>query len=166
MDSFYCVAKWMGTFHIQTFVMASGFLFYYLKKEKKRYNSPVKDIKKRAKRLLVPYFFTCVLWAILIGLFFYNYSVTDVLKDYVLMVSPAQLWFLIMLFMVFVFFVLIGKRIKISLKNLVIIYLVTTIVGLLLSKFGINVFQIAAAVRYILYFYLGGFIYENRNKIS
>ena len=36
VDSFYYIAKWMGTFHIQAFAMASGFLFYYLRKEERR----------------------------------------------------------------------------------------------------------------------------------
>lgn len=63
------IASWMNTFHIQAFTMASGFLFYYLKKEKKRYNNPKKDIKKRATRLLVPYIFACALWAIPVDCF-------------------------------------------------------------------------------------------------
>ena len=59
-DYLYWVARWMSTFHIQTFTMASGFLFYYLWKEKGRYNELKKDIKKRAKRLLLPFVFTSV----------------------------------------------------------------------------------------------------------
>lgn len=162
----YYIAKWIGTFHIQTFAMASGFLFYYLRKEKSRYNNPAKDIKKRAKRLLIPYLFTSLLWVIPIGYLFYKNSLSDIFNKYVLMTGPSQLWFLIMLFVVFVFFVLIGKKIKLSFRNLAIIYVVTTGLGLLLSKFSINYFQIATSVRYILYFYLGGYIYENRQKIS
>lgn len=162
----YYIAKWIGTFHIQTFAMASGFLFYYLRKEKNRYNNPAMDIKKRAKRLLVPYLFASLLWVIPIGVFFYKYSLNEIIDKYVLMTGPSQLWFLIMLFVVFVFFVLIGKKIKISFRNLVIIYIITTGLGLLLSKFNINYFQIAISVRYVLYFYLGEYIYENRKKIS
>ena len=162
----YYIAKWIGTFHIQTFAMASGYLFYYLRKEKNRYNNPAKDIKKRAKRLLVPYLFTILLWIMPIGCLFYKFSLKDIIENYVLMLRPDQLWFLIMLFVVFVFFVLIGKKIKLSFRNLVIIYVITTGLGLLLSKFSINYFQIANSVRYILYFYLGGYIYENHKKIS
>ena len=160
------IATFFGTFHIQTFTMVSGFLFYYLKTEKNRYHNPEKDIKKRARRLLVPYLFTCVFWVIPVGCIFYNYSITDVLDKFLLMTSPAQLWFLIMLFMVFVFFELFSDKFKISFKNLIIIFILCTGVGSLLASFDINYFQIATSIRYILYFYLGGYIYKNRNKIS
>lgn len=165
-DYLYSIARWMKTFNIQTFAMASGFLFYYLWIEKGRYNEPKKDIKKRAKRLLVPYFFTSVLWAIPIGCLFYHYSLNELFDKFVLMTGPAQLWFLIMLFIVFVFFELIGKRIKLSFGNLVLIYFITTLVGGLLSVAHFNYFQLAVSVKYILFFYLGGYIYKNKQKIT
>ena len=88
-------SDFLGFFHIQSFTMASGFLFYYLILKKGRYDNPKKDIKKRAQRLLVPYLFTSVLWAIPIGAMFFNYSWGDIINKYVLMTGPAQLWFLI-----------------------------------------------------------------------
>lgn len=159
-------SEFLGTFHIQSFAMASGFLFYYLMTEKGRYNDPKNDIKKRAKRLLIPYLFASILWVIPIGIFFYHYSFGEIFSKFILMTGPAQLWFLIMLFMVFLFFELIGKRIKLSFGNLVLIYIITTIVGGLLSRANISYFQLAASVKYILFFYLGGYIYKNRKKIS
>ena len=49
-------AKYLNTFHVRTFVMTAGFLFYALRKEKKKYrNNLKKDAFKRAKRLLLPY---------------------------------------------------------------------------------------------------------------
>lgn len=165
-DYLYNIAQWMKTFHIQAFAMASGFLFYYLMAEKGRYNDPKNDIKKRAKRLLIPYLFTSILWVIPIGIFFYHYSFGEIFSKFILMTGPAQLWFLIMLFMVFLFFELIGKRIKLSFGNLVLIYIITTMVGGLLSRTNISYFQLAASVKYILFFYLGGYIYKNRKKIS
>ena len=47
----YIVARWLNTFHVQTFTMASGFLFYYLCKEKGRYKNFKNDVLKRAKEL-------------------------------------------------------------------------------------------------------------------
>lgn len=165
-DCLYYIAQWMKTFHIQAFAMASGFLFYYLKIEKGRYNDPKNDIKKRAKRLLVPYLFTSIFWAIPIGMLFYNYPLDELLSKFVLMTGPAQLWFLIMLFIVFVFFELIGKKINLSFRNLALLYIVTTIIGGLLSIVDFNYFQLAISVKYILFFYLGGYIYKYRKKIS
>lgn len=162
----YYIAQWMKTFHIQAFAMASGFLFYYLRKEKGRYNEPKNDIKKRAKRLLLPFVSTSIFWAIPIGVYFYHYPLNEIIEKYVLMTGPAQLWFLIMLFVVFVFFELFSGKFKISFKNLVIVYILSTTIGLLLSKYNINYFQIATSIKYILYFYLGGYIYINKNKIT
>ena len=34
--------------------MASGYIFYYLKYNKGKYNNPKEDIKKRFKRLIIP----------------------------------------------------------------------------------------------------------------
>lgn len=160
------ISDFTGTFHIQTFAMASGFLFYYLWKKKGRYNEPKKDIKKRAKRLLLPFMFTSVFWAIPIGFYFYHYPLNEIIEKFVLMTGPAQLWFLIMLFIVFVFFELIGKRIKLRFRNLLLIYIATTIVGGLLSIVGFKYFQLAVSAKYILFFYLGEYIYEYQKKIS
>lgn len=52
-------ARWLNTFHVQTFAMASGFLFYCLRTEKGKYTNFGKDVLKRGKRLLLPYF--CVI---------------------------------------------------------------------------------------------------------
>lgn len=165
-NNLYYIAQWMNTFHIQTFTMASGFLFYYLKKEKKKYNKPKEDIKKRVKRLLIPYIFVSLLWAIPIGYYFFKYSIKEIINKYLLMVAPSQLWFLIMIFMVFLFFEIFGDKIKISLKNLIIMYITTTIIGFSLSYLNIEYFQIAKSVRYILYFYLGEYIYTNKDKLN
>lgn len=160
------IANWLNTFHVQTFCMVSGFLFYYLKIEKGRYNNPIKDIKKRSKRLLIPYIFTSVFWVIPIAIYFNNYSALDIIKKFVLMESPNQLWFLIMLFLVFVFFELFSNKIRISFKNLFIIFILSTGLGFTLQLFDINYFQISKAVQYIIYFYLGGYIYKNKDKTS
>lgn len=160
------LVKWFSTFHIQAFSMASGFLFYYLKKEKNKYNNIKKDIKKRSKRLLIPYVFTCILWVIPIGNYFFKYSIKDIFVNYFLMVSPSQLWFLPMIFLVFCFFEIFSDKIKINFKGLIICYCLTTIIGYVLQFFEINYFQISTAIRYILYFYLGGVLYSCKDKIN
>ena len=165
-DYIYNVALWMNSFHVQTFAMASGFLFYYLRIENNKYKNPKKDIIKRAKRLLIPYLFTSLLWVMPIAVYFFNYSLKDVVINFVLMKNPNQLWFLIMLFLVFVFFELFGYKIKMSFKNLIIIYLLCTGIGLILGFIGFNYFQLSQSIKYILYFYFGGFIYKYKELIT
>lgn len=163
----YIIAKWMNTFHIQVFAMASGFLFYYLKIEKNKYKDPKNDIKKRAKRLLIPYFFACAIWAIPIDcLFLLKSSAGDLFHRYALMADPSQMWFLVMLFLVFMFFEFFSDRIKVSFKNLLIILVLSTVLSRLAYYFHIDYFQLPKVFQYILYFYFGGFIYYNKNKIS
>ncbi len=159
-------ASFLGSFHTQGFTMASGYLFYYLYYNKNKYNNILQSIKKRFSRLMVPYFATSILWVIPMGIYFFHYSFKDIVINYLLMVSPSQLWYLVMLFVVFCFFLLIGKKIKINFKNLIIVYIISTIVGYGLSAFNIDFFQLSKSVKYILFFYFGGIIYNNKNKMN
>lgn len=161
----YQIARWMNTFHIQAFTMASGFLFYYLKTRRAE-TGHLAAIKKRAKRLLLPYICTSVLWVIPIAIYFFKYSAWDVFYKYGLMASPSQLWYLVMLFGVFIFFELFSKKIKMSRMSFAATFVLTTVCSAVLSKFDVNVFQLAKIAQYILYFYLGGYIYTNKDKIT
>ena len=158
------LSMFFNTFHIQTFTMASGFLYFYLKKENNR--NIKQNIVKRARRLIIPYLFTCILYVIPICYYFFRYSIKDIFIKYFLMTSPAQLWFLIMLFLIFVFFEFFGKYIKFNKKYFVCIYFFSTIMGLLLSYKNINYFQLSRVFSYILYFYLGGYIYMYNDKVT
>ena len=70
----YNIANIFNSFHIQTFTMVSGYLFFYLKSEKNRYNFIKQGIMKKIKRLIVPYIFTSLFWAIPIGYYFYRFN--------------------------------------------------------------------------------------------
>lgn len=155
----------LNTFHIQAFTMASGFLFYYLK-AKGKYNDCMNDIKRRAKRLLVPLVFTLILWVIPIYIKFYGINQKILINKFLLLVSPSQLWFLPMLFLIFCFFEIFSDKIKINVRGLTYCYIITTILGYGLQLLDVNYFQINTAIRYILYFYLGGLLYYNRDKIN
>ena len=67
-------ARWLNTFHVQTFAMASGFLFYCLRTERGKYTNFGKDVLKRGKRLLLPYFCVMLTWVIP---FYVHYSGFD-----------------------------------------------------------------------------------------
>ena len=59
-----CICALLNNVHIYVFAFVSGFLFYYLKYERNKYNKPLKDIKKRANRLLKPYVLVSLVWVI------------------------------------------------------------------------------------------------------
>ena len=95
------LSSWLGTFHVQAFTLISGYIFYFLRKESGRYSDFKSFIINKARRLLVPYFAVSLFWVIPIGCMFYNYTINEVFNQFVLVQSPAQLWFLLMLFNVF-----------------------------------------------------------------
>lgn len=158
------ITAFLKMFHVPSFCMALGFLYYYLKFEKNKYKILKDNIYNKIKRLLIPCISTIVLWALPIGMIFYKYSVKEIIYKFVLMASPVQLWFLIALFNIFCIAFIFPK--KINLKNLIIIYLISTICGSTLDYFGIHFFQIHTTIQYFLFFYLGGYIYKNKNTIS
>lgn len=93
---------WLNSFHVYAFTLVSGYLFSYLKWEKGKYRDIRLFLVNKAKRLLIPYIFVTMVWAIPIGLVFYHYSLSTLLRNYVLATAPSQLWFLMMLFWCFI----------------------------------------------------------------
>lgn len=111
-------AQWLNTFHVQTFTMASGCLFYALRVEKKKYNEFNADILKRAKRLLLPYFMVMITWVIPFYVYYSGFNWSKIVYKYVLGCAPSQLWFLPMLFLLFVFFYRILDEKHVSTKGM------------------------------------------------
>lgn len=147
----------VATFHTQAFVAASGYLFHYLYVKKKKYINCKKDIKKRAVRLLLPYGIMSFFWAIPFAFLFEKSSIKDIMRNYVLMIAPAQLWFLPMLFGVWCFFRLTYDKIKkIPVRCLfsffLLIYWGTDIIS---GYFPIAVFQIKEISKNLLFFLFG-----------
>lgn len=155
---------WLNTFHIQTFTFASGFLFFYLKSIGK-YKDTKKDIINRAKRLLLPLIITIVFWALPFNIYYFGFDFSKIFHKYILMENPSQLWFLPMLFWQFVIFNIFYKNIKHKKIELVVFFAVSILIGGILQKLNLNYFNIAKAVQFLIYFYLGGYVYKNKDKI-
>ena len=96
------ITLWLGNFHIYAFVLISGYIYCakYLTEDNMDF---LPFIKKKAKRLLVPYSFTALFWVVPITNLFLHLSQNDIFTRYILAENPSQLWFLIMLFDVFLF---------------------------------------------------------------
>ena len=50
-------SKWLNTFHIYGFTLASGYIYYHIRYEKGRYDRFIPFVLNKAKRLLIPYYF-------------------------------------------------------------------------------------------------------------
>ena len=96
----------LASFHLATFVLISGYLFYHVKFERRRYQKYLPFIGNKVKRLLVPYVFIATIWAA--PVYMHYYGMGTVVEKFVLGKEPAQLWFVLMLFWVFTIFWLIS----------------------------------------------------------
>ena len=150
------LCAFLNTFHIYVFAFVSGYLFRYLKFEKKRYNSLLKGSVHRAKRLLIPYVIVSIVWVIPFSVYYFKTSFIDVLKKFGLAMAPNQLWFLVMIFVVFVVFYALSDFFEkynafVGFVVAVGIYCIATIASLVLP----NVFQVLTALKYLFYYFLG-----------
>lgn len=155
----------LNTFHIQTFIFASGFLFFYLISIGK-YKNIKENLLNKSKRLLIPLFSTIIFWVIPFHIFYFGFDFKSLIKNYLLLEQPSQLWFLPMLFLIFVIFSYISKKLKFSFKELMLIFVASNLIGGILQLFGINYFNIANALLFSIYFYLGGFVFKNKDKFN
>ncbi|MDD4369898.1 MAG: acyltransferase family protein [Anaerostipes sp.] len=105
------ITIWLGEFDIQTFAAISGYLFYYNKCEKNKYTNIKNDIYKRAKRIMLPYAIASIFWVIPLYIVFFKTNLIEIIKKYVLMTSPSQLWFLPMIFFEFILFYIFYNKI-------------------------------------------------------
>ena len=149
------LANWLTSFHIYGFALVSGYIFFYQKHEKKKYGEFVGFVANKAKRLLVPYVFTAVIWVIPVQRVFFRYTPGAFLKNYALAISPSQLWFLVMLFTLFVFFWLMSdffaRHDLLGAMVVMGIYGCSLVGGVVFP----NVFQIWTACGYMPLFWLG-----------
>ena len=63
-----------------------------------------KDVLKRGKRLLLPYFCVMLTWVIPFYVRYSGFNLSIIVYKYVLGCAPSQLWFLPMLFLLFIIF--------------------------------------------------------------
>lgn len=154
------LSKWLGTVHTYGFVIVSGYLFYFAKYEQRKYEKFLPFIRTKAKRLLIPYCFVALFWVIPIQLLFFKFSPITVIKNYVLAMSPGQLWFLIMLFGVFAILWPLAEfcRKHTILSATMVLFLYS--LGLIGSAWLPNVFMVWRITNYLPVFLLGFKMYQ------
>lgn len=154
------LTEFLNIFMVQTFTMASGFLYFY--KKNANITMKTKDgIKRRFNRLIIPYIIVSILWVIPFDIIFNNSTIMQIFKNYFLGFSPSQLWFILMIFNEYLIFEIIHKKLKFNLKEFIIIYILALFVGSIFSLLNFNYFQLSTSIKYIIYFYFGGFLYKH-----
>lgn len=161
------VLKWLSTLHTYSFVVASGYLFALQRYGKGKYRSPRQDIKRRFSKLMVPYFAVSVVWAIPFDVILNGASISEIFRNYVLMIDPAQLWFLVMLFelyIVFYFFsdYIVKLPISIGLTLGVVVFYSRVFLAQVLP---LGIFSLGNMLRYYAFFYMGLIMYSKQALI-
>ena len=146
------LSSWLGTFHVQAFTLISGYIFYYCREESGRYSDFKAFIINKTRRLLIPYVAISIIWAIPIGHMYYGYTLNEIIHGFILGQSPAQLWFLLMLFNVLVIaYFLLNKNVVRGGALVCSLFVLSPLISMLLP----NYFQIITSIKYLLFFYVG-----------
>ncbi len=161
------------SFHMPLFVALSGAVFG-LTFNNRRINKKI-YIKRRAKKLLLPYFFTATFLYIPVRYIIGYYQedsrgyIITYFQDVILGYDINYLWYLVMLFEVTSFVVLFSKfflsnnlRIRFYVLFLCIILSTTRYI----LPFDRYIFQIDRSMEFLLWFYIGILLEENRYRIS
>ncbi len=155
------LGQWLNTFHIYAFTLISGYIFTYIKLQKGGYNNFNAFVKTKFLRLIVPFIFVCVVWAIPVGVYYFNYDFRDIFYRYILATAPNQLWFLLMLFNAFIIsYFMIGFWQKHNFLGLISV-IILHVIGLVLPSH----FMIAKALRFLIFFYLGFYLRHKENSV-
>lgn len=158
------LARWLNSFHIYGFALVSGYLFAYIKGEKGGYGRYVPFLLGKARRLLIPYGFWAVCWAIPVQVLFLGTDLPALLRTFALGTAPAQLWFLLMLFGVFAMFWPLSKWLEKKPLLLAAAVLAAYGVGTVGSIALPNAAQVFTAMRYLLVFYIGWLLRTGGSK--
>ena len=155
VDLFKLFANWSHTFLMYAFTLVAGYLYFYLRYEKGKYQQLKGFFVNKIKRLIVPYIFVCIIWVVPVTCLFFDYTAVDIFRKYILGTAPSQLWFLWMLFDVFMVVYFMSDAIYRSNVLSIIVSLAGIVMGIVGSKLFPNVFCIWTGFSYIAYFILG-----------
>ena len=155
-------ASYLASFVIFVFTFISGYLFQYLKFERGKYTIFVDFIKKKVSRLLIPYLFFSAFWCIPVQVYFFNSDAQEIVHKFILGYSPAQLWYLLMLFIVFALIFPVASKIQ-SLKTSQAYFLAFVIYLFGMSLYMISApFQLPAAFVHMAFFIMGMVFRKNK----
>ena len=152
------LCSWMNSFHIYAFVLTSGYIYYYLRNELHKYEGFLGFLNNKLKRLVVPYIFASIAWVIPTSIFLFKYNTKDILLKFALGTAPSQLWFLLMLFVVFVCVWPLNRIINEHIAIGIAFSVCTYFCGVLAGANALNIFQIWTGLKYISFFILGFYL--------
>ncbi|WP_036153544.1 acyltransferase family protein [Maribacter forsetii] len=152
------IGKYISTISMPLYVFISGVLFSFLRNKLHKYETFQILIKKKTKRLVIPYLFFAPIY---IYLFIPFKTTNEFLFSF--FQGAGHLWFLLMIFIVFIIFYLLENIFKkYPIKSFLII---TACFFLFPGLYYLQLDPLAKAFQYMPYFYFGYFFYYNSATI-
>lgn len=154
---------WLSTFHTVALTAVSGFTYEYIIENRGGYFFS-NFLKKKIQRLLIPFIAISMLWVLPLTSFFVDIDSDYVVNKFILGKSPAQLWFLLMLFDVFIMFYPLRHLLD---KNK-LVYLVFPLlyyVGDVYGNVSNDYYQFFTSLKYLSYFAIGHLLFKYREKL-
>lgn len=156
------ISVWVYGFHMPLFFMLSGAVLAL---------KPIGDmdsiIKRKTKRLLIPYFFYGCLFMLPVkwlGNFYSNESIIQALKGFLHGEDSGHLWFLTALFWCIIAFVIIKKALnKIGISSIYALFLVAGLIFFTYQYIPFNILELKTGLMYLIYFAIG-FIFEKERQ--
>lgn len=149
-------AQWLNMIHIYTFVFVSGYIYSHGRFKLAKYLSFKELIRKKVKRLIVPYILVSLVWCIPMYIFFFRPSIGIVIKNFGLGFSPSQLWFLLMLFFLFIIVYFPSPLLlKFDLRITSLLSFGIYIIYVVLSSCISLPFQILTSIKFMPFFIMG-----------
>lgn len=153
--AYFWIQKISFSFMLEMFVFISGYLFAFQIFELEKQFSFKNILISKFKRLIIP----SIVFSILYSIFFYNKSHIFFRYIYDIINGLGHMWFLPMLFWCFIFTYLINK---IKLKEKIKLFL---LLGVAMLSFLPLPFQIGPSLYYLLFFNIGSYFWNNKEKI-
>lgn len=149
------IAEWLGSFHVYAFTVISGYLFYYLQMEIQHYPNFSKFIWKKFHRLIVPSFAVGLFWVAPLTCLFIPFTFQELVRKYIFLCQPSQLWFLAMLFDCFVLAWLLRNFAQKSTFLLIFFCLAAYGIGMIGIHYRLDYFMVCSGLMFFPFFVMG-----------
>lgn len=153
-----CLGRYISTISMPLFVFISGYIYHFLRANYQKYPNYKILIKKKWRRLMVPYLILAPIYIY----FLLDFESTKEFINY-LWSGAGHLWFLLMMFTTFLLFYrfedFLLKHIKFGLTLSIILY----VLPLFFNYVGLN--PIGLVSRYFIFFYLGNIVNRHSDYV-
>ncbi|WP_396590097.1 acyltransferase family protein [Allomuricauda sp. R78024] len=151
------LGSYISTISMPLFVFISGFLYCYLRNNLKKYKTYPILVKKKVKRLLIPFLLLSPIYIY----FFLDFNSTLEFLNYI-WAGPGHLWFLSMIFLLFLLFYPLEPYFKKNILKSIVIILFLFSLSPITHYIGIP--TLAKVFKYLPFFYMG-YLFHLKNEI-